>query len=68
MRYDGKESKGVDTMSINITDIFGTNVFSVSVMEARLPANAFAEVRQVMEHGGNITMATANIVAEARCV
>ena len=52
-------------MSNCITDIFGSNVFSVSVMRERLPKKVFAEVMDVMEHGGNISMATADIVANA---
>ncbi|RHR11162.1 glutamine synthetase type III [Pseudoflavonifractor sp. AF19-9AC] len=52
-------------MSINISEIFGTNVFSMSVMRERLPKKAYAEVVDVMEHGGNISMATADIVANA---
>ncbi len=34
-------------------------------MRERLPKKAYAEVVDVMEHGGNITMATADIVANA---
>ena len=49
----------------NLTEIFGSNVFSVSVMRERLPKKVFAEVLEVMEHGGNISMATADIVANA---
>ena len=52
-------------MSVNISEIFGENVFSMSVMRERLPKKAYAEVVDVMEHGGNITMATADIVANA---
>ncbi len=52
-------------MSVNISDIFGANVFSMSVMRERLPKKAYAEVVDVMEHGGNISMATADIVANA---
>ena len=52
-------------MSVNMTEIFGSNVFSMSVMRDRLPKKAYAEVVDVMEHGGNITMATADIVANA---
>ena len=50
---------------MNISEIFGENVFSMSVMLERLPKKAYAEVVDVMEHGGNITMATADIVANA---
>ena len=40
-------------MSVNITEIFGSNVFSMSVMRERLPKKAYAEVVDVMEHGGD---------------
>ena len=50
---------------MGIPEIFGSNVFSTSVMRERLPKKVFAEVLDVMENGGNISMATADIVAEA---
>ena len=53
------------SMSANISEIFGSNVFSLSVMRQRLPKKVYAEVVDVMEHGGNISMATADIVANA---
>ena len=46
-------------MSVNISEIFGSNVFSMSVMRERLPKKAYAEVVDVMEHGGNINGFTA---------
>ena len=52
-------------MRVNISEIFGENVFSMSVMRERLPKAAYAEMLEVMEHGGNISMATADIVANA---
>ena len=57
--------KGLMGMSVNIPEIFGSDVFSMSTMRQRLPADTYAEVRNVMENGGNISMATADIVAEA---
>ena len=50
---------------MNISEIFGTNVFSVSVMRERLPKKVFAEVLHVMENGGQISMETADCVANA---
>ena len=50
-------------MSTAITELFGTNVFSVSVMRERLPKKVFAEVTNVMENGGSISMSTADVVA-----
>ena len=52
-------------MSVNVTEIFGSNVFSTAVMRERLPKGVFQEVMDVMKHGGNISMATADIVANA---
>ncbi len=50
---------------MSITEIFGSNVFSVSVMRERLPKKVFSEVMDVMENGGQISMATADVVAAA---
>ena len=52
-------------MSDLITSIYGTNVYSMSVMKERLPKKVYAEVVDVMEHGGNISIATADIVANS---
>ena len=52
-------------MRASISEIFGANVFSMAVMQARLPEKVYAEVADVMEHGGNISMATADMVANA---
>ena len=52
-------------MSVNVTELFGSNVFSTSVMRERLPKKIFAEVMDVMENGGNISIGTADIVANA---
>ena len=52
-------------MSVNIPDIFGKNVFSMDAMQQRLPNAAYAELLNVMEHGGNISIPTADIVARA---
>ena len=57
--------KGFESMSVNVTEIFGSNVFSTAVMRERLPKGVFREVMDVMKHGGNISMATADIVANA---
>ena len=39
-------------MSVNVTEIFGSNVFSTAVMRERLPKGVFQEVMDVMKHGG----------------
>jgi len=52
-------------MSVSISEVFGSNVFSMSVMRERLPKKIYGEVVDVMEHGGNVSMSTADIVANA---
>ena len=37
---------------MNISEIFGSNVFNETVMKERLPKKVFAEVMDVMAHGG----------------
>ena len=48
-----------------IPEIFGSNVFSRAVMKERLPKKVYAEVVNAMENGGQISMATADVVADA---
>jgi len=49
----------------SVEKIFGKNVFTLSKMQERLPKNAYREVMRVMEQGGELSMATANVVAKA---
>ncbi|MFB2011206.1 MULTISPECIES: glutamine synthetase III family protein [Eubacteriales] len=53
------------SLSDCITEIFASNVFSRTVMQERLPKKVYAELVDVMDNGGNISMATADIVATA---
>ena len=52
-------------MSINISEVFGSNVFSMAVMRERLPKKVYAEVIEVMERGGSISISAAEVVANA---
>ena len=49
----------------NVEEIFGKNVFSLGKMRERLPKNAYKEVVNVMDRGGELSMETANVVAKA---
>ena len=49
----------------SIPEIFGSNVFSTAVMKERLPKKVFSEVMNAMENGGQISMAAADVVADA---
>ncbi|MBQ3355880.1 MAG: glutamine synthetase III [Oscillospiraceae bacterium] len=50
---------------MKISDCFGDNVFSKSVMQTRLPREVYDEVCAVMEHGGQISTQSADVVAKA---
>lgn len=51
---------------LNVEELFASNVFTVAKMRERLPKKVFQEVIRVMEHGGELSMATADVVAKAR--
>ena len=50
---------------MNIAEIFGSNVFSEAVMKQWLPTREFSEVMEVLKNGGQLSMATADVVAAA---
>ena len=50
---------------LNVEDIFASKVFTVAKMRERLPKKVFQEVTRVMEHGGELSMADADVVAKA---
>ena len=49
---------------VNVEELFGKNVFNLSKMRERLPKNVYKEVVKVMEHGGELSMSAANVVAK----
>lgn len=49
----------------NVEEIFGSNVFTLGKMKERLPRNVYKEVKKVMEQGGELSLAAADIVAKA---
>ena len=50
---------------INVEKLFAENVFTPAKMQERLPKKVYAEVRRVMEYGGELSSATADVVAKA---
>ena len=50
---------------LKVEEIFGSKVFTMSKMRERLPKNVYKEVRKVMEQGGELSLATADVVAKA---
>ena len=49
----------------NVETIFAQNVFTMSKMKECLPKSAYKEVVRVMEQGGELSLATADIIAKA---
>ena len=50
---------------MKINEIFGSMVFSESVMRQRLPDEVFRELYRVLEKGGRISLKTADVVAKS---
>lgn len=51
--------------AFNVEEFFGQNVFTLKKMRERLPKKVFAEVKRVMEFGGELSLQTADVVAKA---
>lgn len=50
---------------INVEEIFASKVFTRATMRERLPKNVYKEVIGVMDNGGELSPATADVVAKA---
>ena len=50
---------------LNVTALFGANVFSDKVMEERLPKKVYKELRKTIDEGKDLDYMTAEVVAEA---
>ena len=49
---------------LNVEELFGKKCVQSCTMRERLPKNVFREVKKVMEQGGELSLATADIVAK----
>ncbi len=49
----------------NVEEIFAEDVFTLGKMKEYLPKKVFAEVKNVMENGGELSLAAADVVAKA---
>ncbi len=50
---------------VKVEELFGKNVFTLEKMRQRLPKNVYKEVVGVMENGGDLSLASADVVANA---
>ena len=48
---------------INVSEIFGENVFSDAVMEQRLPKKVYKELKKTIEEGKELDPMIAEVVA-----
>lgn len=51
--------------AVNVEEVFGKNVFTIGKMKERLPRAVFKEVRRIMDEGGELPRAYADVVAKA---
>lgn len=49
--------------NVNVTEIFGEDVFNDSVMQERLPKKVYKELKRTIEEGKELDSATADVVA-----
>ena len=49
---------------INVEELFASKVFTRATMRERLPKNVYKEVIKVMEKGGELSLAAADVVAK----
>ena len=51
--------------ALNVEELFGSKVFNLGKMRERLPKDVFKEVKNVMDRGGELSKASADVVAKA---
>ncbi|MCM1540410.1 MAG: glutamine synthetase III [Blautia sp.] len=50
---------------LNVEEIFASKVFTLGKMKERLPRSVYKEVKRIMEQGGELSPAAADVVAKA---
>ena len=58
-------SENAVSENVNIEEIFGSKVFTLGKMKERLPEAVYEEIRNVMQHGGELSRKSADVVAGA---
>lgn len=51
--------------SVNVNEVFGSNVFNERTMKERLPKDTYRALRETIESGAPLTLEVANVVANA---
>ena len=63
--FGSKCSGGIDFKDIPVTDLYGSNCFSNTVMREKLPKNIYKEIVAVQEGEKELTLEVAELVAAA---
>ena len=50
---------------LNVEEIFASRVFTFGKMKERLPGSIYKEVQRLMDEGGELSLATADVIAKA---
>ena len=50
---------------LNVEEIFASKVFTFGKMKERLPRSIYKEVQRLMDEGGELSLATADVIAKA---
>jgi len=50
---------------LNVQEIFGSKVFTLGKMKERLPKSVYKEVTSIIDQGGELSLAAADVVAKA---
>ena len=50
---------------LNVEELFASKVFTLGKMKERLPKSTYKEVKKIMDQGGELSLATADVVASA---
>lgn len=48
---------------VNVTELFGCDVFNDAVMEERLPKKVYKELKKTIEEGKELSLEVADVVA-----
>ena len=49
--------------NVNVTELFGCDVFNDAVMEERLPKKVYKELKETIEEGKELSLEIADVVA-----
>ena len=47
---------------LNVEELFASKVFTLGKMKERLPKSTYKEVKKIMDQGGELSLATADVV------